>query len=534
MRKFWIMVWAVGMTVTLCAQPSYEIRYPGESCTSIMVGRKASADGSVITSHTCDGRYRTWVAMEPAKDWPEGSMHKVYKGTLHTARHGATEGLTLAGEIPQAAHTYAYLNTAYPCMNEKQLAMGESTFSGPDTLVNKDNMFLIEELERVALMRCTTARDAIRLMGELIQKYGYADGGECLTIADTKEVWQFEVCGAGKGEPGGVWVAQRVPDNEVAVSCNIPRIGKIDRSDTRNFMASDNVEAVALKYGLWDGQGDFVFWKAYNSSYGAGKNFREREFFILNALAPSLHLSMDMPELPFSVKPDEKVDVRKVMALFRSTFKGTELDMTQNLKMPVKRKDSTGKIYTDTITSPVANPWMGNNMLNTFNYLQKDAVTFRRTVSVAWCSYSHIIQLRDDLPDEIGGVCWFSVDNPAESPRIPIFCGTSQLPKLFDRCGQHGYDDQAIVWQYRKANKLATVAWGRTRKTVEENVAYYEEKVLNDLPALEDRVKDLKKGKNEKEIHTLLNGYTADICGSTVLRWKELEEKFWTMFGLGF
>ena len=173
-------------------------------------------------------------------------------------------------------------------------------------------------------------------------------------------------------------------------------------------------------------------------------------------------------------------------------------------------------------------------MLNTFNYLQKDAVTFRRTVSVAWCSYSHIIQLRDGLPDEIGGICWFSVDNPAESPRIPIFCGTSQLPSLFERCGQHGYDDQSIVWKYRKANKLATVAWGRTRKTVEDNVAYYEEKVLNDLPALEDRVKDLKKGKNEKEIHTLLNGYTADICGSTVLRWKEMEEKFWSMFGLGF
>ncbi|MBR4492095.1 MAG: C69 family dipeptidase, partial [Bacteroidales bacterium] len=147
MKKYLILWMALAATVTLCAQPSDEIRYLGESCTSIMVGRKASADGSVITSHTCDGRYRTWVAMEPAKDWPEGSMHKVYKGTLHTTRHGSTEGLTLAGEIPQAAHTYAYLNTAYPCMNEKQLAMGESTFSGPDTLVNKDNMFLIEELE---------------------------------------------------------------------------------------------------------------------------------------------------------------------------------------------------------------------------------------------------------------------------------------------------------------------------------------------------------------------------------------------------
>ncbi len=529
-----LMLLAVGFCLQLSAQSLDGVLYPGQSCTSIMVGKKASKDGSVITSHTCDGRYRTWAVMEPARDWAEGSVQQVRKGTMHTADRNDVKGVTIAGEIPQIAHTYAYLNTAYPCMNEKQLAMGESTFSGPDTLVNPDNMFLIEELERVALMRCTTARDAIRLMGELIEKYGYADGGECLTIADTKEVWQFEVCGAGKGCPGGVWVAQRVPDDEVAVSCNIPRIGKIDRSDKKNFMASDNVEAVAEKFGLWDGKGDFVFWKAYNSSYGAGKNFREREFFILNALAPSLHLSMDMPELPFSVKPDEKVDVEKVMELFRSTFEGTDMDMTRNLKTVTVRKDNDGNTFHDTVVSPVANPWMNGNMQNLLNSLQSGAVTFQRTVSVAWCSYSHIIQLRDWLPDEVGGICWFSVDNPAESPRIPIFCGNTKLPSLFDCCGQLAYDEQALVWKYRKANKLATVAWGRTRKEVESSVLYYQQKVLSELPSLELRVRNALKAGDSKEAGRLLDGYTSDICGSTVLKWKELEDKFWHVFGLGF
>ena len=534
MKKIFLWACLIGLCSFVSAQSMDDVIYSGQSCTSIMVGKKASSDGSVMTSHTCDGRYRTWVTMEPAKDWPEGSMHQVYKGTMHTASKNDVRGLKPAGEIPQVAHTYAYLNTAYPCMNEKQLAMGESTFSGPDTLVNEDNMFLIEELERVALMRCTTARDAIRLMGELIATYGYADGGECLTIADTKEVWQFEVCGAGKGQPGGVWVAQRVPDDEVAVSCNIPRIGKIDRSDKKNFMASDNVEAVARKYGLWDGEGDFVFWKAYNSSYGAGKNYREREYFILNALAPSLKLNMDMPELPFSVKPEKKVDVRRVMELFRSTFEGTDLDMTRNLKMVVYPKDKDGKTYRDTVSSPVANPWIGNAMMKTLNYLNPDAVTFRRTVSVAWCSYSHIIQLRDNLPDEVGGVCWFSVDNPAQSPRVPIFCGNTRLPSLYDRCGQQGYDEQAILWKYRKANKLATVAWSRTKKSMNEQVQYYEEKVLNDLPSLEKQVEKMLKNNQQEEVHQLLNGYTSDICGSTVLKWKELEEKYWQMFGMGF
>ena len=151
--------------------------FDGQSCTSIMVGRKASADGSVITSHTCDGRYRTWAQMEPAADHAPGTMHPVLRGTMHTRFRGDTVGVKRMGEIPQAAHTYAYLNTAYPCLNEKQLAIGETTFGGPDTLVNAAGWFTIEELERVALQRCDNARDAIRLMGALAEQYGYGDGG---------------------------------------------------------------------------------------------------------------------------------------------------------------------------------------------------------------------------------------------------------------------------------------------------------------------------------------------------------------------
>ena len=135
-------------------------------------------------------------------------------------------------------------------MNEHQLAMGESTFSGPDTLVNENAMFMIEELQRIALQRCTTAREAILLIGDLVKQYGYADGGECITIADKNEVWQMEILGEGPDVIGGMWVAQRVPDDEVAVSCNVPRIGKLNRKDKANFLCSDNIEKVAKKYGL--------------------------------------------------------------------------------------------------------------------------------------------------------------------------------------------------------------------------------------------------------------------------------------------
>lgn len=503
----------------------------GGNCTSIMVGKKASADGSVITSHTCDGRYRTWMSIEPAANYKSGAMHQVYKGTMHTMSKTDTVGLRLAGEIPQAAHTYAYLNTAYPCMNEKQLAMGETTFSGPDTLVNNNGMFQIEELERVALMRCTTAREAIKLIGELIAEYGYGDGGECITIADKNEVWQMEILGEGPDKIGGVWAAKRIPDDHVGVSANIPRIGQMERNNPDYFMASDNVEEVAKKYGLWDGTEPFVFWKAFNSSYGAGKNFKEREFFILSSLAPSLNLSMDMPELPFSVKPDENVDVRKVIELFRSTYEGTDLDMTRNVKLTKVKHLDDGTMVDDTIVSPVANPWLTTNMRNTLNFIAPETVTFQRTVAVAWCSYSHIIQLRSWLPDEVGGVCWMSVDNPAESPRIPIFCGNTTLPKAYDICGQKQYDENSILWSYRKANKLATVAWQSSKNLINGTVAKYENEAFSRLKDLENKV--VANG-NAKKSAKILNDYTADFVSRTQEGWKVMEQRLWLMFGMGF
>ena len=150
-------------------------------------------------------------------------MPPVNRGGRLNAFPGYTSGVRCTGELPEARRTYAYLNTAYPSLNEKQLAIGETTFVGPDTLVNKSGWFTIEELERVALQRCSSAREAIYLMGRLAEQYGYGDSGECLTVADKNEVWQFEIVGVGKDRVGAAWAAQRIPDNHVAVSANIPR-----------------------------------------------------------------------------------------------------------------------------------------------------------------------------------------------------------------------------------------------------------------------------------------------------------------------
>ena len=525
------VAWIAALTVN--AQITAEDMTVGQSCTSIMVGKKASATGEVITSHTCDGNYRSWMTMEPARDYAKGAMHPVWRGTLHTAFRNDTVGVKVMGVLPEAAHTYAYLNTAYPCLNEKQLAIGESTFVGPEQLRNPKGWFNIEELQRIALQRCDKARDAIRLIGDLIKQYGYGDYGECITIADRNEVWQMEIVGAGKNVIGGVWVAKRVADDEVAVSCNIPRIGKLER-DSADFMCSDNVEKVALKNKLWDGKSEFCFWKAYNCEYAKGKNFLEREMFIYNSLLGEERFNMDMGELPYSIVPKAKVSVEKVMELLRATYEGTQYDMCKNLKAVVTKKDKDGKAYKDTIQSPVANPWMGGNMMRTLNYLDSTAVTFHRGVSVAWCSYSWVAQLRRELPDAVGGVVWMSVDNPAESPRIPIFCGTTKLPSAFDRCGNKVYGDDVAMWQYRKANKLATVAWQSTKGMINKAVLDEQARALNGLSSLEQNVKASLAKDAKADVSSLLNEYTYDVYLRTSNHWKQLEGKLWQRFGMGF
>lgn len=531
MKRFCLSFIGVIFSFVVLAQVQPGDPWFGESCTSIMAGKAATVDGSVITAHTCDGNYRTWLRMEKAAEHADTATHKVYKGTLHTETPGDMRKVELAGEIPQVAQTYAYLNTAYPSMNEKQLAMGETTFVGPDTLVNKNGMFLIEELQRVALQRTDNARDAIRLIGELIKTYGYGDWGECITIADKHEVWQMEILGAGPDEIGGVWAAQRIPDDHVGISANISRIGKIDRKNEDYFMASENVEEVAKKYGLWDGKDDFVFWKAYADR---DKPFMIREFYVLSTLAPSLNLSMEMDELPFSVKPDEKVSLQTISALYRATYEGTPYDMTQNIKMVKKLYEDRKVVGEDTIISPVAHRWPTGDLRNTINYLAPGTIEFQRTVAVSWCSYSHIIQLRDWLPDEVGGVAWFSFDNPAESPRIPIFAGTSDLPESFNYCGQKRYREDAALWDYRKANKLATVSWGKTKDTMEEAVLWFEEKAAGELPLVENKAAELLQEGKKEETAEYLKNYTRDFESATKNRWERLEARFWEMFGRGF
>ena len=510
-----------------------------ESCTSIMVGKLASTDGSVITSHTCDARYRTWMAIVPARDYERDTVTAVYKNRFHTRSAADSTNMPRLGVIPQVRHTYRFLDTAYPCLNEKQLAMGETTISGRDTLRNAKGIFMIEELSRIALERCTTARDAIRLMGQLVKKYGYGDNGECLTIADKDEVWLFEIFGEGPKTVGGVWAAVRIPDDEIAVSANISRIGYLDLNDPDRYMASDNVFDVAKKLRLWDGKEPFCFWKVYSGTnyQKEVKNYSIRELYIMQQLAPSLGLDNSIENLPVSVKPDKKVSVEDVSRLLGSYYEGTPLDLSARHKIPnPKRKDKQGNIVEnepDSIVSPVANPWITNEQLAMFYAMGDSAMKWTRTVSVPWCSYSTVIQLRSWLPDEIGGVAWIAFDNPGQSPRFPVFCGNTTLPASMKVCGHASEDDNTPLWQFRKANRLASLRWGVFRKTLESARDHFLSKGLRELPMIEKTWQELN-AENSKKAAQLLNDYTADMLGAAAYRWQQMAHDFWLQTWKGF
>ncbi|HEX2970490.1 MAG TPA: C69 family dipeptidase [Bacteroidales bacterium] len=503
----------------------------GENCTTIMVGRLASTDGSVMTSHTCDGNYRTWLEIYPHQVHEKGSMHPVYWGMLHSEQKGDMTNVSKKGEIPEAAETYSFLNTAYPCMNEKQLAIGETTIYGRKELINEEGMFLIEELEKIALQRCTSARQAIALIGKLAEEYGYGDLAECITIADPKEVWQFEIAGSGKdSKPSAIWCAQRIPDDNVGICANIPRISTIDFNDPDNFMFSTDLQKTAKKLGYWDGKEPLKFWKVI----GGSKPFQIREFYVLSTLAPSLNLSFDAEELPFSVKPEKKLSPRDLMRYFRETYEGTQWDMTKNLFVTVKEKDKDGNETEKKIKSPVANNWMNADIRNLLNELHPGIVERQRTIAIAGCSYSHVIQCRSWLPDEIGGVAWFSFDNPGESPRIPIFAGVTSLPSSFGICGQQRYRTDAAIWSFREANRLSTVNWSKAKPIIEPAVEELENKAFEELPMIEQKASEMiKAGKND-DARKYLTSYTNSFAGAAMSRWQEIKATLWGMFGRGF
>jgi dipeptidase len=177
----------------------------------------------------------------------------------------------------------------------------------------------------------------------------------------------------------------------------------------------------------------------------------------------------------------------------------------------------------DTLVSPLANPWLTTETRTTLNTIAPGTIDFVRTVAVCWCSYSTVIQLRASLPDAVGGILWYGVDNPGQSPRIPIFCGGKKLPKAFDNCGQKQYVPDCILWQFRRPNRLGTVAWQQNKGLFEKQILQTEDIAIEAVNLLGD-TQDTDR----------LDACTALIYNDCAARWNDLEQQLWMKHGRGF
>jgi len=446
----------------------------GRACTSIMVGKKASADGSVLTSHTCDShRTGSDVVVVPARKHQRGSERLLTRRRDDDTGPMPRYGREPVGRIPQVAQTFAYLAPAYAAMNEHQLAIGESTFTGREELESDQGLIDCETLTRLMLERATTARQANQIGGKLIEKHGWCDTGEALTIADPEEVWLMEIVGPGKGQVGAVWAAQRVPDDHVSVVANGARIGEIDLSKPDFFMASGNVVQFAEERGWWDPKSGrpFRFYEAYNPEGRTSFAVTRREWRVLDLLAPSLELHANRNVFPFSVKPEKPVSPEKIMELFRDTFEGTDFDMVKDLTVT----DEEGRA----VKSPLANPFMPYEMNKMLRINGGWGWRGERPMARWYCMYATVTQSRSWLPDPVGGVLWFGYGNPAMTTYVPLYAGVTDLADDYETDGRTtGFSRRSAWWAFNRVATLAAHRWGEMRVDVAEVRDPLQEKLL--------------------------------------------------------
>ncbi len=496
------------------------------SCTSIMVGKAASTDGSVMTSHTCDShRNGSTILVVPARSHKPGATQLLTKRNDDNDGPMERYGREPTGRIPEIKQTYGYLAPAYAAMNERQLAIGESTFEGRKDLVSQKGLVDCDTLTRLMLERATTAREAIQVGGALIDKYGWCDPGEALTIADTKEIWLMEIVGVGEDQVGAVWAAQRVPDDHVSVVANAARIGELDVDNAEFFMASKNVQSFAVEKGYWDPQGDrpFRFYEAYDPEGRTNFASTRREWRVLDLLAPSLGLPANGNVFPFSVKPEQPVGPEKIMELFRDTFEGTDFDMTKDLTVT----DEEGK----TVKSPLANPFMPYDMNQMLRINGGWGWRGERPMARWYCMYVTVTQSRGWLPDAVGGIVWFGYGNPATTTYVPLYAGITDLPESYKTDGRTtGFSRRSAWWAYNRVETIAAHRWGEMRKDVAQVRDPLQEKWLAAQAAIDKEAASILKEKGEEELRDFLTRRSQDACLEATEAYWNLGDSLWTKY----
>lgn len=392
------------------------------ACTNLIAGKGATTDGSVMMSYSADSHNLFgFLHHSPAARHPKGAMRKITDWD---------SGKPL-GEIPQVAETYNVVGN----MNEHQLAIGESTWGGREELADTTGQSVMDygSLIYVTLERARNAREAIDVMTDLVEKYGYASEGESFTIADKNEVWVMEMIGKG-AEKGAVWIAVRIPDNAISGHANEPRIRKVDLKDKENVRYAKDMIKFARKRGYFTGKDqDFSFADAFaehDPSTRRGCDARVWSYFRrFNDGADRYFawVNADSNEpMPLYIIPDRKVSPEGMQDAMRDRFQGTPYDMTQDV--------GAGPYHVPYRWRPMEYEVDGKK------YLMERAIATQQT------GWSFVSQSRDWLPDPVGGVFWFGTDDTNTSVYMPLYCGMTEVPAELAQGDINTFDINSNFW----------------------------------------------------------------------------------------
>jgi dipeptidase len=469
-------------------------------CTNFLVSKGASADGSCIITYTADsynmyGELYHW----PAARYPEGAMLEVYEW----------DSGKFLGKIKQARETYNVVGN----MNEHQVVIGETTFGGRPELFSGEGTMDYGSLIYIALQRSRTAREAIKIMTSLVEEYGYCSSGESFSIGDPNEVWIMEMIGKGKGRKGAVWVAVRIPDGYVSAHANQARITTFSLNDKENFLYAPDVISFAKEMGYYEGNDkDFDFSAAYAPlDFGAVRFCDARVWSLFRQCNPSMDKYItyingeSMERMPLFIKPEKKLSVEDVMDMMRDHYQGTELDMTKGVaagpyEMPYRWR-------------PLVWEYNGQQYFN------------ERPISTPQTGFSFISQSRSWMPDEVGGLLWFGVDDTYMTVYVPLYTSSVKMPFNYavgrGSLGKFSWD--SAFWVF---NFVSNYVYPRFKVMVDDVVKVQHElegTFLANQQSVEEKALQLSK-VSKRDAVEFLNNYSNDMAEKTIKRWRELGE----------
>jgi len=499
------------------------IAYPSFACTNYIVTKGASTNGSTMITYSADshvlyGELYFW----PAKDYPEGTLLDIYE--WDTGR--------FMGKIKQAKHTYSVVGN----MNEHQLSIGETTFTGNESLIDTSGIMDYGSLIYTTLQRAKTAREAIKVISDLVSEYGYGSSGESFSIADANEAWIFEIIGKGSDNKGAVWVALRIPDGYVSGHANQARIQTFPLATGKKtsvaitsqefkrlndpmvecIYAWDVIE-VARKKNLFSGKDEeFSFSDTYAPiSFGGARfcDIRVWSFF------KSVNDDMDQyfeyvsghdlsNRMPLWIKPNRKISNYDLMNFMRDHLEGTPLDMRN-----------------DAGAGPFGLPYRWRPLTWTVSENKSQEYCNERATATQQTGFSFIAESRSGFPDAIGGILWFGVDDAATSVYTPIYCSINRIPECFKEGNGDmlTYSSTSAFWLFNLVANLCYLRYDamsadalRVQQDLEKS--YIANTQATDTEALTLFAKD------EKLAREFLTEYSLKASQNTFDKWKTLSE----------